>query len=106
MENKTNLDYSDNEEDLEYREENKKYEKDNLKVGKEQQINMVVADLVKDLKLKQIDFEKHFGKADPITDAQFITCLKKAEFEAKSEQLELLRMAFKADEGTDKISLK
>lgn len=66
----------------------------------------MVSDLVKDLKLKDINFEKHFGKADPITEQQFVTCLNKAEFEAKSEQLELLRFAFQAEEAKDKISLK
>ena len=75
-------------------------------MDKEQQINIVVSDLVKDLKIKDINFDKHFGKSDPITDQQFIAWLKKAEFEAKSEQLELLRIAFQAEEAKDKISLK
>jgi len=69
-------------------------------------INMVVNDLLMDLKSKEINFKTTFeNNSGYHTDAQFLSILEKVEFKATSEQLDLLRAGFRDKKSKDKISI-
>jgi Ca2+-binding EF-hand superfamily protein len=70
-------------------------------------MNMVVNNLLMDLKTKEIDFDKTFNnKAGYYTDEEFIALLQRIEYHTKSvEELDLLRAAFRDDKQRSKISI-